>query len=299
MTNTPSAQTFSQLWRLYSTLRAPYLQPDTIRTFKHTKKFLLNSLPDKPAQEYTGLDLLQIVQQAIAKGRKPNGVNVNLRCLHSFGRWCAKQKLLPQDNPFANVELLKVTRAPIRYLSHEEFRKIFQAEKSQTMRSIYLVALLTGQRCGDVLRLTWENVDMSRMALRVRNSKTNRLNTIPLHPMLMEVLHDLGVKQSGPLFGQHFTPGYVSHRFLATARRAKVQDCTFHTLRKTFASWLALSGIGLHEIQKLLGHASVMLTERYYSALVASNMHGHIAKLAPVTGSVSMYAAEYPNPFGR
>jgi integrase len=296
MTGTP---VFSNLWQLYTTLRAPYLQPDTRRTFAHTKQFLLSGLPDKPADTYTGLELLQLVQHAVEAGRKPNGINVNLRRLHNFGRWCERQKLLPPDNPFSQVELLKVPRVPIRYLSHEEFRQIFQAEKSKMMRSVFLVALLTGQRLSDICRLQWENVDMSHMVLRVRNTKSNRLNVLPLHPMLMEVLHDLGVRRAGPLFDKTYTASYVSHRFLSAARKAKVDDATFHTLRKTFASWLVLQGVELHQIQKLLGHASVTLTERYHAALVASDMHGQVAKLMPVTGSIPIQTGPSPNPFAR
>jgi len=261
---------------------------------------LIEFVGDKPADQLTGVDLLVLVRRALESGRMPAGINVNLRCLHAFGRWCAKQKLLDRDNPFAGVDLLKVPATPIRYLNHEEFRRIYNAESKPLLGQIYLVALVTGQRCGDVLRLRWEMIDLQRAVIRLVNKKTNRLNTIPIHSMLMEVLQKMGLKSEGPLFvgrrGEKLTVSYASHQFLKAARRARVDGVTFHTLRKTFASWLALSGVGLHEIQKLLGHSSVTLTEKYYASLCASELHGTIARLQPVTGSLpNLVSGPQPN----
>ena len=186
--------------------------------------------------------------------------------------------------------MLKVRAKAIRFLTRDEFQKIYNLEKKPLLRHIYLVALVTGQRCSDVISLRWEMLDMKRAVIRLVNKKTNRLNTIPMHPMLFDVLNELGMKAAGPLFqgryGEKLTVGYISHAFRRTAKKAGIDDVSFHTLRKTFASWLALSGVGLHEIQKLLGHSSVLLTEKYYASLCSSELHGTVAKLMPVTGSV-------------
>ena len=78
-----------------------------------------------------------------------------------------------------------------------------------------------------------------------------------------------------------------------TKRRDRI---TLHSLRHTFASWLAIAGVSLRRIQELLGHKSIVTTERY-SHLGGNGMRGYYADLAkavaggfvtsPVTTGVS------------
>lgn len=53
---------------------------------------------------------------------------------------------------------------------------------------------------------------------------------------------------------------------------------TFHSLRHSFASWLVQDGVSIYEVQKLLGHSSVKVTE-IYSHLVASELHKSVNKI--------------------
>ena len=49
----------------------------------------------------------------------------------------------------------------------------------------------------------------------------------------------------------------------AAVKKAGLKDCTFHTLRHSFASHMAMAGIDIYSIQKLLGHSSTSMTQRY------------------------------------
>ena len=61
-----------------------------------------------------------------------------------------------------------------------------------------------------------------------------------------------------------------------TRRRDRI---TLHSLRHTFASWLAIAGVSLRRIQELLGHKSILTTERY-SHLGSNGMRPYYAELA-------------------
>ena len=56
----------------------------------------------------------------------------------------------------------------------------------------------------------------------------------------------------------------------------------FHSLRHTFATWLVQDGVNIYEVQKLLGHSSVKVTE-IYSHLVANELHNAVNKLSIFT----------------
>ena len=142
----------------------------------------------------------------------------------------------------------------------------------------------------------WES---AASMIRTRNQKANRLSSLPISPTLDQVLRDMRpAGAQGRLFSgrgaARLTVGYVSHQFKVAARAAGIMDVSLHTLRKTFGGWLALSGVDLRSIQALLGHSSIVLTERYYAALQTSNLHGIVAMIAPVTGSLPQLTAGAP-----
>lgn len=295
-----SAVLFSELFELYSNLRSSYVAESTIdETFVPAKKPVLRTVGDKPARTITSLELLSMGQTELKRQRKPGGINANIRVLRGFGNWAAKQELLPAENPFATLELLKTETPEPRFLTHEEFRLIYNAESRLHLRDIYLFLLLSGQRAGDVLRLSWENVDLGRAVMRFRIGKTKRLHQVPLHPELLSLLQRMVPKSAGNIWGREYTVRYVSHRFKAAARKVKVTDVSLHKLRATFASHLALSGVDLYQISKLIGHASVLTTQKYYASLITSELHGVVARLQPVTGCVALYTGgQAPNPWG-
>jgi site-specific recombinase XerD len=79
--------------------------------------------------------------------------------------------------------------------------------------------------------------------------------------------------------GKAINPNWVSKTFKAYARKAGLNDkLHFHSLRHTFASWLVQDGVSIYEVQKLLGHSSVKVTE-VYSHLAASELHGAVNRL--------------------
>jgi integrase len=55
----------------------------------------------------------------------------------------------------------------------------------------------------------------------------------------------------------------VNRVFIPTVRRAEIQDFRFHDLRHSFASRLAMKGVDLATIGKLMGHHGIRMTERY------------------------------------
>jgi len=65
---------------------------------------------------------------------------------------------------------------------------------------------------------------------------------------------------------------------------AKIDDCRFHDLRHTFASWLVQRGRSLPEVQEALGHASQAMTLRY-SHLTPEHLRAAVAVLDDVLPS--------------
>jgi integrase len=141
------------------------------------------------------------------------------------------------------------------------------------------VAVNTGLRRAELLSLEFTDTDFESRVLRIRNKpklgfhvKNYQERYIPLTTDACEALLSLRAAKS-PLteFVFHKSNGErwqdLSEGLDALVRRAKLDrtsgPITLHTTRHTFGSWLALAGIPLRTIQKLMGHKSITTTERY------------------------------------
>lgn len=119
-----------------------------------------------------------------------------------------------------------------------------------------LLALHTGQRQGDLLRLPWSAYD--GRAIRLRQSKGNRLVTIPCTIALRRALD--GRERRGPLIlttgtGRAWTTYYFRHQWTKAARKAGITELHFHDLRGTAVTMLAEAGCTAPEIASITGHS--------------------------------------------
>lgn len=129
--------------------------------------------------------------------------------------------------------------------------------------------LFTGSRLGEVLSLRWEDVDRRRGVVTIRQQKTKKSKTVPISSGLGEALESVpqGVgnafvfrRQSGAPIQRH----EVQRAFEVAGNMIGLRaELTPHSVRHTFASWLAIAGTPLRTIQELLGHADLRMTLRY------------------------------------
>lgn len=84
------------------------------------------------------------------------------------------------------------------------------------------------------------------------------------------------------LKGRRISEDWLTHRFKSYIRKAGLNPrLHFHSLRHTFATWLVQEGVSIYEVQKLLGHSSISVTQ-VYSHLPASELHGAVNKIQVV-----------------
>ena len=108
-----------------------------------------------------------------------------------------------------------------------------------------LVRLGTGRRRGELTSLQWSDVDVhtKRLTVRAGYAKSGKARHVPLNSEVVDVLK--------------------RWRKQNVLKAAKVQDLRWHDLRHDFASQLAMRGVSLTVIRELLGHASLLMTQRY------------------------------------
>jgi integrase len=147
---------------------------------------------------------------------------------------------------------------------------------SVEVRAVVLFALWTGQRQGDLLRLPWSAFDGQR--IRLRQSKKGRHVVVPVTEELGAVIASL--PRVSPLIltsseGRPWTSDGFRTSFGRACDRAGIEGLTFHDLRGTAVTRLALAGCTTVEIASITGHG-----ERDVAQMLEKHYLGDRAKLA-------------------
>jgi len=147
-----------------------------------------------------------------------------------------------------------------RILTADEESRLFDAS-AEHLRPVLRVALHAGLRRGEILNLTWRQVDLKARMIRVEHTKSRRVRHVPVNDVLMDEFERL--KRTSGQSERVFLFHNVRTAFEGACRRAGIEGLRFHDLRHTFATRLVERGVDLITVKELLGHSSVTVTERY------------------------------------
>lgn len=179
---------------------------------------------------------------------------------------------LLKSNPAAKVEFYKLNNARDRFLEEDEERRLEAVMQPKHFRLVML-AIQTGMRRGEQFGARLEDVDLRQGFLKVQESKNGEARRVLLNSQAKSIVKQLIAEakalgsiwlipsQTGksPLCANNF----VKRVFEPALEQAEVEGFTWHDLRHTYGSRLAMAGVPLRTIQVLMGHKSIRTTERY------------------------------------
>jgi integrase len=159
--------------------------------------------------------------------------------------------------------------ARVRYLTDEEESDLMRVirEGRPEREPEILTALHTGMRRSEQYRtaqcpnggLKWEHVNLRSRIIRLPRSKSGRSRAIPINSVLRQTL--LAIPRTTSPYVFHGTdPG---EWFGKALRKAAIVNFSWHDLRHTFASRLAMAGVPIRNIAELMGHSELQTTLRY------------------------------------
>jgi integrase len=182
-------------------------------------------------------------------------------------------------------DLLRDTRKLERFLSREEAQRLQTVlrERGPTPVNLAILFMLyTGARRKEVLEAEWQYIDFSRREWRIPITKNGQPRTVILSGKAMEILQQAKdyqernfVQPVGVVFANPKTlqPYYnIWETWKRVRAEADLEDVRLHDLRHSFASTLINAGVSIYEVQKLLGHSNVTVTQRY-AHLASERLH--------------------------
>lgn len=204
--------------------------------------------------------------------RAPATVNRYLTSLGGVYRWARRRRILPRGfvSPTRGIDRAPVNNGRVRYLDEAERQRLLAASRVSAWSRLDLLvvmAITTGARRGELLALTWRDLDLEHRQAYVRSSKNGEPRVLVLvAPVLAEIERIRSRRPDDFIFASDKRPGRamrVERAFRDACEAARIEKFRFHDLRHTCASYLAQQGASLLEIADVLGHKQMQMVRRY------------------------------------
>ena len=193
---------------------------------------------------------------------------------------------LIKKNPILGCKLPQPEPKEMKILSKEEIQRFLIQAKAEGMYELFLLELTTGMRRGEILALTWDDLNFESGELHINKQVTPvggqniicepktkaAFRTIILPPAMVELLKEYKKGVFSPLMfpsrikpEQPIDPGYVRKRLQQILQRADCKKVRFHDLRHTFATMSLEHGMDIKTLSSIIGHVSSGTTLNIYT----------------------------------
>lgn len=309
--NNPTLSQWLNTW-LY-TYKKNNIKPQTFDQYEYVIRCRLSAeFGDEKLIELQGAKLQNYYNRLFEEGLSARTIHIINTVLHSALKKAIKCGLI-KNNICDAVELPKDKHKERRVLSRDEQEILITELKKNKSDYIYIFALFTGMRRGEVLALTWNDIDLENAVINV-NKSLGRVNNydgkkektrlevgepktstgrrvIPMADTVIDVLTTQikYIKKNIPdnplnlVFpsenGTYIDPGNYNRRFYKIIKKLGMPKANPHSLRHSFATRALEAGVDLKTTQELLGHSSIDITANLYTHALMEHKREEVKKL--------------------
>lgn len=259
--------------------------PDDRLTYS---KHLAKSFGSLPLSDISSRAVNEWRNKQIAKGLKNSTINKHIDFLMNIIKLAyVWGHVDDQLHIKINIRKLPVGNYTQKFLNETEIRNLLNGCKRSPHPYLYLAVkllLLTGARVGELRNARWSDIDEHKRIWVVPVSKNGRSREIFLSAESLDTLATVR-RESVALGTAHLADGYVFTNprtktkydsfyaaWYKVVRSEGLEDVRIHDLRHTYASILINNEVSIYEVQRLLGHSNVTMTQRY-AHLLRSKLH--------------------------
>ncbi len=255
-------------------------------------------------------DVAGFYRRKLDEGCSPASVHKMHETLHKALKQAVRWGYMTK-NPADDVDPPKARTEEVTPLTREEARGLLDAARGDRLEALYVAALHTGLRQGELLALRWEDLDLEARTLQVRRTVTKDGGKLAVGPTktakgrrTVKLTADATASLRGHLtrqleeidgLGDHFqdrglvfctsrgtliNPTNLRKRsFAPLLVRAGLPHMTFHQLRHTAATILLLKNVNPKIVSEMLGHASIAITLDTYSHVLPNMQDSAVAAM--------------------
>lgn len=285
-----------------------------IRTYERYEELvrlhIIPCLGHHPLQKLTPQHIQAFYTKKLHEGLSPTTVNVIHSLLHKALDDAVRLVAVARN---ASDAASAPSRAhyEIQPFSMEQAQQFLAAAKGHSLEALFVLAITTGMRRGEILALKWQDINFSQDTLQVRRIFTrqpgNRYiearpkteksrRSIVLAPIVVALLKQHRARQvearhkAGSEWQEHdlvfctsvgtpLNPNKVIARFKTLLKRAGLPEVRFHDLRHSAATILLSMEVHPKVVQELLGHTQISMTMDIYSHVLPGMQKDAVSKL--------------------
>jgi integrase len=255
-------------------------------------------------------DVAGFYRRKLDEGCSPASVHKMHETLHKALKQAVRWGYMTR-NPADDVDPPKAHTEEVHPLTRDEARRLLETVQDDRLEALYVVALHTGLRQGELLALKWEDLNLEERTLQVRRTVTKDGGKLEIGPTKtakgrrtvkltrdatdalrghldrqLEEIDGLGdlFRENGLVFcstkGTLINPTNLRKRsFAPLLERAGLPHMTFHQLRHTAATILLLKNVNPKIVSEMLGHASITITLDTYSHVLPNMQDSAVAAM--------------------
>jgi len=289
--------TFADVWKEYhgeqpegKSIEEQRARKKYIREDQLYRLWIASVIEKMKIKQVAPVNLKRIEKNMVDAGKAPRSIQYAFALVRQVYNFAKRNNLFEGEIPTKKITWPKVDNERTRYLTPEEANALLQAlkEKSQDTHDVCLLSLHCGLRFSEIAHLKWSDVDYERYMILVRDAKAGTRHAF-MTEQAAEMLKNRIQGQPYDLVFPSRDGGVmrqISNSFIRTINELGMnkgiddrrQKLVFHSARHSFGSLLAEQGQDLYTIQKLIGHKTVTMTQRY-SHLTESKLKNAVESL--------------------
>lgn len=297
-----ASQTLEAFSRRWLAEVAPHqLRPRTLERYEGIVRRYIIPSAGKLRLDKLNADHVASLHADCLRAMSPSSVRSVHACLRSILRTALERRLI-QYNPADAIHPPKAKRMPLRVLDADEANRLLSVAEDEPLGALYILAVTTGMRLGELLGLRWQDIDLDARRVSVQQAlirtgkawylaepkteHSRRHITLPQRAVRVLRAHGVDQKRSRLLagkawedhglvftnqWGEPLNGAHVTERlFKPMLRRSGLPAIRFHDLRHTAATIMLLQGINPRIVAERLGHSGVAITLDRYSHVLPS-----------------------------
>ena len=236
------------------------------------------ALGAKAIEDLSKDDIVKLTKRLTKDKKAPQTINGVTTLLKAIINYSIKEKELQIINPCTGMKKLKVDDTRERFLSIDEVHTLIDTVKDDEITYLFAqLALSTGARLESILHIQKKDIDFVHNTITLKDLKSDNTYTGFMDDKLKQELVKVVAEQKPNSYcvGGLLEP--LTSRVIQRRLKPVLDDLfnvdlelkdsknrvVIHTLRHTFASQLAIKGVPIFTIQKLMNHADITMTMRY------------------------------------
>jgi integrase len=302
------AMTMAALLTRWLDAKDAKVQPTTHLRYKTiVDKHLLPRIGKWKVATVAPVHIEQLYAEMGKAGVSPRNRQLSGVVLTNAFNYAVRLKLVPY-NPAREIEKPRSQRKELRTWTAEQASAFLTATEFDRLHALYVLALATGMRQGELFALEWSDIDFEGGylsvrrslediggTLRVKETKTGKGRRVDLPPFALDALH---AHRKAMLAEGHRTavvfvdadggylrrPNLMRRSFLPAMKKAEVPEIRFHDLRHSAATLLLAAGENVKVVSERLGHATTKITLDVYAHVLPTMQKSAAATMQKLLG---------------